>query len=201
MSTKADKIQGTPEALESRFTTVMGHLTNIDKELSNLVNHYNDGQGSLATLRFENSDLSESISTKGFTYGPAYTLIKDDGTKFVLVKNIKDPVFLRQDAELREEMAFEKECMDDMEDQGEESFENFQKRAANQHAFREKKEKEMKEIKSELEEVGDDEILNRFGNANFSVRLYAARNSFNNALESIINIANEMRQLQNKYPK
>jgi hypothetical protein len=59
----------------------------------------------------------------------------------------------------------------------------------------------MKDIKSELEEVGDDEILNRFGNENFSVRLYAARNSFSKALESIINIANQMRELQTKYPK
>jgi hypothetical protein len=139
MSKKVNNTQNTPEALESRFTDVMGHLTIIDKELSNLVNHYNDGQGSLATLRFENSDLSESISTKGFTYGPAYTLLKDDGTKFTLVKNIKDPVFLQQDAELREELAFEKEMMDNMDDQGEESFENFQKRVKKDQAERRRK--------------------------------------------------------------
>ena len=188
------------EAQEARFITVMSHLEVLDREVASMVNNFNDGQGSLAFLSFENPDTSASISTKGFTYGPAYTTtIQQDG-QLVLVTDVKNPQFFVEDAKLKEELAFEKEFFR-ADDQEEESFEQFQNKMSKQKQRVDKKENEMKELQLESQEVDGEDVLNRFGNINIPVRLYAARNSFNKVLKSLINIANEQVKLKKAVEK
>ena len=183
------------DAFENHFSTIIDHLNRIDIEMSNLTNNYNDGQGSLAFLRFENSDISESISTKGFTYGPAYTTIKQINGKYCLVKNVKNPLFILEDQQIKEALELEKEI--ENQDFQAESLEDFQKRVKNNQETAEKE--SIKEVDEKSLNTEDEEIFNRFGNLNKPIRLIAARNSFNKALDNIINIANELHILKTKY--
>ncbi len=179
------------EKKEKQFITVLEHVTIIDKELANFVNNFNNGQGDLALMRFENSDIGQSISPVGFTYGPAYTTVKNENGKFSLIKNCKDSHFLEEDARLREELEFEKNEGADFE--GDEDFSKFQERILKQNT--QSKKEGSGETQKESREVESDEILNRFGNLNNPPRLYAAKNSFCKALDNIITIANEYRKL------
>jgi len=185
-----------PELAEEHFSTVFDHLNRIDGEMANLINNYNDGQGSLASLRFENPDISESISTKGFIYGPALTTLKIIDGKYCLVRNAKNPQFLIEDSKLKEELAWEKNLEKDYSQA--ESLEEFQKRVLNDNQNQNKKDI-TKRIDEENLNVDDEEILNRFGNLNTSIRLFAAINSFNKALDNLINMANELHILKTKY--
>ena len=203
MSSNSEIVKKDPEVLEARFVDVMEHLTIIDKELTNLVNHFNDGHGSLSDLKFENSDIADSISTRGFTTGPAYTLIKENNNKFSLLKNIKNPHFLREEEAIKEEMKFEEKFNNtDREDFEDESLEAFQKRFESAKLLHETdKGGEKQELESEMVEVDFDEIFNRFGIMSRPVKLYAARNSFTKMLENIVSIANELTELRMKYSK
>jgi len=180
------------EKKEKQFLAVLEHVTIIDKELANFVNNFNNGQGDLALLRFENSDIGQSISPVGFTYGPAYTTVKNENGKVSLVKNCKDSHFLEEDARIREELEFEKNEGADFEGD-DDSLAKFQERILRQN--KQSKKECPGETQKESREVDSDEILNRFGNLNTPPRLYAAKNSFCKALDSIINIANEYRKL------
>jgi len=180
------------EKQEKQFLAVFEHLTIIDKELANFVNNFNNGQGDLALLRFENSDIGQSISSVGFTYGPAYTTLKEENGKFSLVKNCKDLHFLEEDARIREELEFENNEGADFEGEND-SFANFQERILKQN---QQVKKEGSGDAGKLKrEVESDEVLNRFGNLNNPPRLYAAKNSFNKALENIVLVANELRKI------
>lgn len=183
------------ETKELQFRTIMSHLEVIDQEIANMVNNFNDGHGCLATLSFDNPDTALGISTRGFTYGPAYTTTVRENGQLKLVTDLKNPHFFVEDALLKEDLALEKEFFS-TNDQEDESFEQFQKKMSGKKETEIGKNNEMKELAMESEEVDPAEILNRFGNINVPVSLHAARNSFNKMLKNIINIANEQAKLR-----
>ena len=107
--------------------------------------NYNEGVCALAMMRFENPEIENSVSTNGFTVGPAYTLVNQEKSKFILQKNTKNPQFLQENARLEEELKLDEMVQNMDDDDEEESLEAFKARVKKQSDIFVKKEDKIKE--------------------------------------------------------